>query len=435
MVGKFKAHQGDVVGLHFGEAPGGQTRLFSLGADRRLIEFELTTCTAANTGLRARSIRDCVPPGSTGSPCAMCFAPPMPYYSHSSTETLLLVADDAYKIKAYNPDAESALATATYLGPAFGEPINHLLPFRSVSDEGATPWLAYSTAERVVGLIKWPLDCEPRSSMGLIAHPGPVKGLVLSYDGRKLITLGTGGIMNVWAVNTAALLPPALAAAPAGLPALSSSSSSRPDWEQLVADPALYEELRDYFCYAQLTTQPLDATDSFAIDGHVPVAVLPDLMRAAGHYPSEADTDSLLAHVRFLADMAPADDTLMCSTSSGAEDGHDGAQPQAASAAASAASAGVDLDTFLLLYLSHRPVVDVSRQQVEAAFRTLGANTAAGVLSSAQLLEMLQTGGEPMGAEELQQVLAALTGCDNPEAALPEWLDAGTFMTEVLGFA
>lgn len=40
-----------------------------------------------------------------------------------------------------------------------------------------------------------------------------------------------------------------------------------------------------------------------------------------------------------------------------------------------------------------------------------------------------------MGAEELQQVLAALTGCDNPEAALPEWLDAGTFMTEVLGFA
>lgn len=129
-----------------------------------------------------------------------------------------------------------------------------------------------------------------------------------------------------------------------------------------MADPALYEELRDYFCYAQLTTQPLDATDSFAIDGgstipvqppnqreprlaqhcagaavvlclqamscglcgnrfampalavagHVPVAALPDLMRAAGHYPSDADTESLLAHVRFLADMAPADDTLMC---------------------------------------------------------------------------------------------------------------------------
>lgn len=73
----------------------GQTRLFSLGADRRLIEYDLTTCTAANTGLRTLSIRDCVAPGSTGSPCAMCFAPPMPYYSHSSTETLLLVAGES----------------------------------------------------------------------------------------------------------------------------------------------------------------------------------------------------------------------------------------------------------------------------------------------------------------------------------------------------
>jgi hypothetical protein len=75
--------------------------------------------------------------------------------------------------------------------------------------------------------------------------------------------------MNVWAVNTAALLPSASAAAPAGLP-LPTSSSSRPDWEQLVGDPALYEELRDYFCYAQLTTQPLAAADSFAIDGRLP---------------------------------------------------------------------------------------------------------------------------------------------------------------------
>jgi hypothetical protein len=95
-------------------------------------------------------------------------------------------------------------------------------------------------------------------------------------------------------------------------------------------------------------------------------------MRAAGHYPSEADTGSLLAHFRFLADMAPADDATVCSTSGGADD--HGTQRKATAATAS----GVDLDTFLLLYLSHRPVMDVSRQQVEAAFKTLGASTAAG---------------------------------------------------------
>lgn len=37
-------------------------------------------------------------------------------------------ADDAFKIKAYNPDAKAA--SATYLGPTFGGPITKLLPFR-----------------------------------------------------------------------------------------------------------------------------------------------------------------------------------------------------------------------------------------------------------------------------------------------------------------
>jgi hypothetical protein len=46
------------------------------------------------------------------------------------TGAVAAAADDAYKIKAYNPDAASALATATYLGPTFGDPIKSLLPFR-----------------------------------------------------------------------------------------------------------------------------------------------------------------------------------------------------------------------------------------------------------------------------------------------------------------
>jgi hypothetical protein len=57
-----------------------------------------------------------------------------------------------------------------------------------VTDGGA--WLAYSTAEQVVGLIVWPLDGDPQHSMGVIAHPGEVRGLALSFDGRKLVTLG-----------------------------------------------------------------------------------------------------------------------------------------------------------------------------------------------------------------------------------------------------
>jgi cilia- and flagella-associated protein 251 len=35
-------------------------------------------------------------------------------------------------------------------------------------------YVAYSTTERVVGLMKLPLDGDPGKSMGLIAHPGKI---------------------------------------------------------------------------------------------------------------------------------------------------------------------------------------------------------------------------------------------------------------------
>jgi hypothetical protein len=58
------------------------------------------------------------------------------------------------------------------------------------------------------------------------------------------------------------------------------------------------------------------------------------------------------------------------------------------------------------------------------------------VLSAHQLLELLQTGGERMSSDELQQVLAEVTGAESPEAALgADYVDAQTFMHEILGFA
>lgn len=61
---------------------------------------------------------------------------------------------------------------------------------RSVKD--GRVWLAYSTGDQVVGLIVWPLDGDPKHSMGVIAHPGEVQGMALSFDGRKLVTFGEG---------------------------------------------------------------------------------------------------------------------------------------------------------------------------------------------------------------------------------------------------
>ena len=64
-----------------------------------------------------------------------------------------------------------------------------------------TFYVAYSTAEQVVGVMAWPLNGDPATSLGLIAHPGPVVGMDLSHDGCKLITAGCNdGSVMVWQV-------------------------------------------------------------------------------------------------------------------------------------------------------------------------------------------------------------------------------------------
>lgn len=64
-----------------------------------------------------------------------------------------------------------------------------------------TFYIAYSTAQQVVGVMAWPLNGDPDTSLGLIAHPGPVVGMNLSHDGCKLITAGRNdGSVMVWQV-------------------------------------------------------------------------------------------------------------------------------------------------------------------------------------------------------------------------------------------
>ncbi len=117
----------------------------------------------------------------------------------------VLRTDDTYKIRVFNPDKPGV--EATFLGPTFGGPITQLVMFKSSAltahgglaveaEAEAAAFLAYRTAERVVGLIAWPLDGDPQRTMGLIAHPGELRGIAISYDGRKLLTAGEEGIQG-----------------------------------------------------------------------------------------------------------------------------------------------------------------------------------------------------------------------------------------------
>ena len=45
--------------------------------------------------------------------------------------------------------------------------------------------MLYATYEKVLGLVQLPLDGNPNKCMGLIAHPGPIAAISVSYDGKS----------------------------------------------------------------------------------------------------------------------------------------------------------------------------------------------------------------------------------------------------------
>ena len=91
--------------MTFGESPSGQTRLFSLGKEGRVVEYDLNK-SSLSAGLCLVYYQDFAP---TSTPCALSVAPPLQYFKHHSAETLLLIADDAYKIRVYNPDMQATV--------------------------------------------------------------------------------------------------------------------------------------------------------------------------------------------------------------------------------------------------------------------------------------------------------------------------------------
>lgn len=82
---------GPVVSLVFGESPSGRTRLFSLGAEGRVVEYDLATSSIGN-GLRTVMHHDFAP---GPAPTALSFAPPLQYFRAFSADTQLLICGEA----------------------------------------------------------------------------------------------------------------------------------------------------------------------------------------------------------------------------------------------------------------------------------------------------------------------------------------------------
>jgi hypothetical protein len=78
--------------------------------------------------------------------------------------------------------------------------------------------------------------------------------------------------------------------------------------------------------------------------GRIPSSMVADVLRAVGYYPSEEEVAVLQCHIQYMHGVQAED---------------------------SEQEATVDLDQLITLYINHRPVTGVTKEEIHAAFSTI----------------------------------------------------------------
>ncbi len=187
-----------------------------------------------------------------------------------------MTANDEYKMKLWNPTTENSRRTC--LGPTYGGAINKLklLSFGARGEK----YLLYSTQEKVIGMIKLPLDGNPNKTMGLIAHPKEVTDVCCSPDGRYVFTCGGNDLsVNMWAVDVSPI-EQAIAMGGEGIePFINLIEGGR--------EGQTFQDMNDFFYYSMIRSKKENTTKTRKLDAKVPVEEITNLMRAMGYYPTK----------------------------------------------------------------------------------------------------------------------------------------------------
>ncbi|CAM9978678.1 unnamed protein product [Discosporangium mesarthrocarpum] len=422
-VGRHRSHSRPITGLEFGRREDGRVSLVSVGEDRILVEYNISGSNQ-ETGLLLAEAPKRIEQHAV--PTALLWHPLL----GTDFEDRLVTANNEYKLKQWNADNKSCRKTT--LGPTFGGPINCLVQINQVHEDGESrpaAFAVYGTVEKVVGLLQMPLDGNPHKTMGLIAHPREISSLAVSGDGNYLVTAGGTDItVNIWQINTRALQESAAAAtrtmsssttgtafiAQGQGPDASSAHEGAnqggiaPFIEQLHGGEGgeLHEELVDYFYYGLLRTQGEDSREERSTPGVVPVAEVPNIMRALGYYPTEQEISHMVNEVKYsrFTETGQVEDTI-------------------------------NLEGLIRLFVNHRPVFPVNKQGIEDSFRAMGSEQNHGRLDWSGICAKMKTMGEPVSEEELTHCLEALTGeTSTTRVNGHQSLYPLQFAEEVLGF-
>jgi Ca2+-binding EF-hand superfamily protein len=234
--------------------------------------------------------------------------------------------------------------------------------------------------------------------MGLIAHPGPIAAISVSYDGKYAFTCGGADLtVNQW------LIEPQTVSSAAYL-----GGDGVEPFVRLVGggeSGAFFADMKDYFYYSQIRSQGEDTTKARVLDGTLPAEEIPHLMCALGFFPTQLEVKNMITEIKY---------------SKFSETGE--------------AVDRVGFEDFVKLYVNHRPVFAVGPQQIVTAFDAMKRQEE-GFLNRDTLIDLLTKNGEKMSVEEIEDCLLKLVGTKNIAEVLPEEIDPMDFAQSVLGLA
>lgn len=289
----------------------------------------------------------------------------------------------------------------TCLGPTSGGPVTNIKLIAKSKDKQSTIdlpdyYLAYATDQKIIGLIKLPLDGNPNKTMGLIGHPGDISDIAVSGDHKFLFT--TGGLdlcANMWFIAEEAIERQ-----------IALGGSGEEPFQNMIEGGKLgkaYKDMKDFFYYSQIRSKKENTTKARKLEGTVPLEEIGYLMRAMGYYPSQQEIDNMMNEVKY---------SKFTNTGKVVN--------------------ALDMDTLLRVFVNHRPVYGVDRNEIKEAFNVLSR----GALTKEELFELLLTKGEPMNERELRGCLTSLlmpVG-GSAESMLPNEVTPEYFLEKILAF-
>lgn len=374
-VGRHRSHWEPITGLSFigqgtQESP---FRLFTIGRDRRVVEYDYAT-SAYLDGVKLKM----------ETKVEMTAKPTSFAWTLKDNRPFFVVANTEGKLRLWN--GMTMICRSTTLAPSFGGDIVHMQFI-----EAGRPAIVYATDSCILGLVLYPLTGNPNESMGLIAHPTQISRLVMSRDeSRVLVTSGVDNYIGIFTCHPEHLEASALLASREGDPFIAMLEGGQ--------DGQLYQEIVDYFYSSMLRVQGKLTDKPHEIPQVVPISEVVPLLCALGFYPTQYESELIKNEIYYSKYLETNKETEF-----------------------------VDFQTFLRLFLNHRPVVPPSLDDIENAFKVLGSDEQ-GLISVKDLFNILQSSGETMPIADIEKCVQTLVGDE-----LPSHLSAYEFVESVLG--